>query len=46
VPVAGQSVQLIHDIPPAKEIIDRVVADTADAFAHASRLHVPNSTRP
>ena len=36
-PFAGQSAQLIHDIVPADELIARLITQTTDAIAHASR---------
>jgi nitronate monooxygenase/enoyl-[acyl-carrier protein] reductase II len=35
-PFAGQSVQLVHDIVPASELVGRLLAETADALRDAS----------
>jgi nitronate monooxygenase/enoyl-[acyl-carrier protein] reductase II len=37
-PFSGQSVELIHDIAPAREIIERLVAETSEALRRAGRV--------
>jgi nitronate monooxygenase len=34
--IAGEAVDLIHDVPPAAEIIERMAAEAADLLAQAS----------
>lgn len=37
-PFAGQSVQLIHDIAPAAEVVERLVVECADALERANAM--------
>ena len=37
-PFAGQSVQLIHDIAPAAEVVDRLVVECAGALERANAM--------
>ena len=36
VPFTGQSAELVHDVPPAAELVDRLVAETAQALRTAT----------
>jgi nitronate monooxygenase/enoyl-[acyl-carrier protein] reductase II len=45
-PFAGQSVQLVHDIVPAAEIVRRLVAGSIEALRRASELAAANRSSP